>query len=99
MAAALVLTGPAVTGLLFGEVTSLPWGVTFPNGSPAWSYQLATGETGLLGFTGAVHPVHPTQIYEIIAAAVFGALAVWSTTAGAARARGAGRSPGRGRGR
>jgi phosphatidylglycerol---prolipoprotein diacylglyceryl transferase len=79
MAAAIVLmrTGCYLRGCCFGEVTSLPWGITFPNGSPAWSYQLATGETGLLGFTGAVHPVHPTQIYEIIAAAVFGALAVW----------------------
>ena len=54
MAAALVLmrTGCYLRGCCFGEVTSLPWGVTFPNGSPAWSYQLSTGETGLLGSRG-----------------------------------------------
>jgi phosphatidylglycerol:prolipoprotein diacylglycerol transferase len=77
--AAIVLmrTGCYLWGCCFGEVTSLPWGVTFPNGSPAWSYQLATGETGLLGFAGLVRPVHPTQIYEIIAAVVVGAVAVW----------------------
>ena len=79
MVAAIVLMriGCFLRGCCFGEVTSLPWGVTFPNGSPAWSYQLSTGETGLLGFAGLVRPVHPTQIYEMIAAAVFGALAVW----------------------
>ncbi len=73
----LMRTGCFLHGCCFGEVTSLPWGVTFPTGSPAWAYQLATGQTGLLGFTGLVRPVHPTQIYEMIAAVFFGALAVW----------------------
>jgi phosphatidylglycerol---prolipoprotein diacylglyceryl transferase len=79
MVAAVVLMriGCFLRGCCFGEVTSMPWGVTFPNGSPAWSYQLSTGQTGLLGFTGLVRPVHPTQIYEIIAAVVVGAVAVW----------------------
>ena len=48
-----------------------------PDGSPAWNWQLVSGQTGLLGFTGLVHPVHPTQIYEMIAALMFGGLAAW----------------------
>jgi len=73
----LMRIGCFLEGCCFGTVTSLPWGVTFPTGSPAWSWQLVSGQRGLLGFTGLVHPVHPTQIYEMIAALVFGGLAAW----------------------
>ncbi len=73
----LMRTGCFLEGCCFGTVTSLPWGVAFPTGSPAWNWQLVSGQSGLLGFTGLVHPVHPTQIYEMIAALVFGGLAVW----------------------
>jgi phosphatidylglycerol:prolipoprotein diacylglycerol transferase len=78
MAAAIVLmrTGCFLRGCCFGTVTSLPWGVTFPTGSPAWSYQLASGQSGVLGFAGLVRPVHPTQIYELLAALVFCAVAL-----------------------
>jgi phosphatidylglycerol---prolipoprotein diacylglyceryl transferase len=72
----LMRIGCFLEGCCFGTVTSLPWGVTFPTGSPAWSWQLVSGESGLLGLTG-LRPVHPTQIYEMIAALVFGGLAVW----------------------
>jgi len=90
IAAGIVLmrTGCFLKGCCFGTVTSLPWGVTFPTGSPAWSRQLVSGESGLLGFTGLVHPVHPTQIYEMIAALVFGGLAVWLMLRRRAAARG-----------
>jgi phosphatidylglycerol---prolipoprotein diacylglyceryl transferase len=73
----LLRTGCFLQGCCFGTVTSLPWGVTFPPGSPAWSWQLASGESGLLGFAGLVRPVHPTQIYEMIAALLFGGIAIW----------------------
>ena len=78
MAAALVLmrTGCYLRGCCFGKVTSLPWGVTFPNGSPAWSYQVASGQSGVLGLTGLVRPVQPTQIYELLAALVLCAVAL-----------------------
>jgi phosphatidylglycerol:prolipoprotein diacylglycerol transferase len=79
LAAGIVLMriGCFLNGCCFGTITSLPWGVTYPSGSAAWAHQLATGKTGLLGFAGAVRPVHPTQLYELIAALVFGAVAIW----------------------
>lgn len=49
-------------GCCYGRPTDLPWGITFPPGSPA---ARAWGEV----------PVHPTQIYEALAAfATFAAL-------------------------
>lgn len=79
LAAGIVLmrVGCLLNGCCFGTVTSLPWGVTYPSGSSAWIQQLTTGQTGLLGLTGAVRPVHPTQVYEMIAAAILGGVSVW----------------------
>jgi phosphatidylglycerol:prolipoprotein diacylglycerol transferase len=79
LAAGIVLmrTGCFLNGCCFGTVTSLPWGVTYPVGSAAWAQQLTTGETGLLGFAGAIRPVHPTQIYEMIAALALCGLSLW----------------------
>ena len=75
-------TGCFLNGCCFGTPTSLPWGVTFPAGSAAWAQQFLTGETGLFGLAGAVKPVHPTELYEIVAALVFGGLAIWLTLRG-----------------
>lgn len=56
--------GCFLNGCCFGEETDLPWGVIFPTLSPAHTHQLT--ENVLSGMT--VAPVHPTQLYELLAA-------------------------------
>jgi phosphatidylglycerol---prolipoprotein diacylglyceryl transferase len=65
---ALMRTGCFLRGCCFGVASDLPWAVTFPTGSPAWAQQLLSGQTGILGMAGGMHPVHPTQLYELGAA-------------------------------
>ena len=65
----LMRTGCFLRGCCFGIPTARPWGVAFPVGSPAWNQQLLGGD-GFLGIMGVVEPVHPTQLYEIVAALV-----------------------------
>jgi prolipoprotein diacylglyceryltransferase len=72
---ALMRLGDFLNGSDFGTATTISWGVTYPEWGKAWgdvlSYQVLSGETGL--FDGP-KPVHPTQIYEAIAAVVIGLL-------------------------
>lgn len=79
LAAGVVLmrTGCFLRGCCSGIVTDVPWAVTFPVGSPAWTEQLRTGATGIFGFMGLVKPVHPTQLYEMAAALLLAAFALW----------------------
>ena len=79
LAAGIVLmrAGCFFRGCCFGIETALPWGVVYPPGSPAWAYQAVSSSSGLLGaIGGVVHPVHPTQLYEMLAALLFAALAL-----------------------
>ena len=76
----LMRTGCFLSGCCFGTVTSLPWGVTYPPGSPAWAHHLLTGEISLLQMDVRSRPVHPTQLYEMIAALAFCGLAIWLST-------------------
>lgn len=62
----LMRIGCFLNGCCFGKETDLPWGVTFPPMSPAHLYQISEN---LMGST-SVHAVHPTQIYELIAALI-----------------------------
>jgi len=61
---ALMRVGCFLNGCCFGKETDLPWGVKFPSISPAHMHQISDN---LIGST-TVHVVHPTQIYELIAA-------------------------------
>lgn len=61
--------GCFLNGCCAGVKTGLPWGVIFPDDLP----QITIG-----GMTfGGPKPVHPTQLYELLLAAVGVPLAVW----------------------
>ncbi|MEJ2744781.1 MAG: prolipoprotein diacylglyceryl transferase [bacterium] len=57
--------GCFLNGCCFGKVSALPFAVVFPEGSPAYSYQLY--EAGIIkpGSPGTL-PVHPAQLYETL---------------------------------
>ncbi len=59
-------------GCCHGVATQGPLGVVFPLGSPAHGAQLLAGTAGILG---PVPPVLPTQLFEVGAALVIGAVA------------------------
>lgn len=63
---ALMRVGCYLNGCCFGKETNLPWGVKFPFLSPAHVQQLSEN---IISST-VVHAVHPTQIYEMIAAII-----------------------------
>ena len=73
----LMRVGCFMRGCCFGMPSSLPWAVTFPPGSQAWTHQFLSGRTGIFAALGYVEPVHPTQLYELLAAVLLGALALW----------------------
>ena len=50
-------------GCCFGEVCDAPWGVSFPNGSPAWSTHF---DAAWVGAGDDSLPVHPTQLYSVL---------------------------------
>jgi phosphatidylglycerol:prolipoprotein diacylglycerol transferase len=62
---ALTRVGCFLSGCCFGVETHLPWGVIYPSGSPAHMHQ--AGGDFLAIFSGC-QAVHPTQIYELMAA-------------------------------
>ncbi|HEX4416761.1 MAG TPA: prolipoprotein diacylglyceryl transferase family protein, partial [Kofleriaceae bacterium] len=54
--------GCFVAGCDYGKVTSVPWAVRFPAGSPAWHDHV---DAGLVPASRAASlPVHPTELYE-----------------------------------
>jgi phosphatidylglycerol:prolipoprotein diacylglycerol transferase len=69
---ALMRVGCFLNGCCFGKETNLPWGVRFPFFSPAHKYQLAHHSADLF----SVQLVHPTQLYELLAALIASGIAV-----------------------
>jgi phosphatidylglycerol:prolipoprotein diacylglycerol transferase len=56
--------GCFMAGCDYGKLSTLPWAVRFPAGSPAWRDHL---HSGLIGAGSAWSlPVHPTQLYEAL---------------------------------
>ena len=53
--------GCLAAGCCYGKITHVAWGLVFPQGSMA--HQEQQGD-GLIGFSDAALPVHPTQLYE-----------------------------------
>jgi len=68
--------GCLMAGCCFGATCELPWGVSFPPGSPASEAQFKAHE--LASARLASLPVHPTQIYESAASlAIAAACLLW----------------------
>ena len=64
--------GCLLNGCCYGKVTDIPWGINMPHLSPAHLTQIHTGSSKNF-FTVAA--VHPTQVYEMIAALLASAIA------------------------
>jgi prolipoprotein diacylglyceryltransferase len=56
--------GCFVAGCDYGKVSSVPWAVRFPAGSPAWHDHVRAGL--IPAGRAASLPVHPTQLYEAL---------------------------------
>ncbi len=61
-------------GCCFGSTCDVPWGVSFPTGSPAWRTH---HEGGLVLASDASFPVHPTQLYESIGCFALAGVMLW----------------------
>jgi phosphatidylglycerol:prolipoprotein diacylglycerol transferase len=74
VALAFARLGCFVAGCDYGKVSSLPWAVRFPAGSPAWRDHV---HAGLLPSDRVESlPVHPTQLYEAMLGLVIVAMAI-----------------------
>ncbi|HUS64793.1 MAG TPA: prolipoprotein diacylglyceryl transferase family protein [Kofleriaceae bacterium] len=77
--------GCFLAGCDYGQVTSVPWAVRFPQGSPAWRGHVSAG--WLPRDRAESLPVHPTQLYEALLGLALCALAVWLSRTAWARER------------
>jgi prolipoprotein diacylglyceryltransferase len=67
--------GCFMAGCDYGKVSSVPWAIRFPAGSPAWHDHV---HAGLIPADRAASlPVHPTQLYEAVLGLAIVAIAIW----------------------
>lgn len=78
---ALMRTGCYLNGCCFGIRSQLPWAVSFPYGSPAYKYYWAENQAagGFFNLSQlyASPSLHPTQLYEMLAALMAAGLAIY----------------------
>jgi phosphatidylglycerol---prolipoprotein diacylglyceryl transferase len=78
---ALMRIGCFLNGCCFGLPSHLPWAVRFPYGSPAHKYYMLlnkqTGSGFSLGQLFGSPSLHPTQLYEMLAALLAAGLAIY----------------------
>ena len=71
--------GCFLNGCCYGGPCELPWAMQFPAGSPPWFDQVSRGlipGPGIDGSTVPTLPIHPTQLYAALDAAILAGLAV-----------------------
>ncbi|HEX3762517.1 MAG TPA: prolipoprotein diacylglyceryl transferase family protein [Kofleriaceae bacterium] len=74
VALALARIGCFMAGCDYGKVSSLPWAVRFPAGSPAWRDHVRAGL--IPADRAASLPVHPTELYEALLGLVIVGIAI-----------------------
>ncbi len=74
LALAVSRLGCFLGGCDYGKVTSVPWGMRFPSGSPAWRDHVRSGLVP--AERGESLPVHPTQLYESLLGIVVAVVAL-----------------------
>ena len=67
--------GCFTAGCDYGQVTSAPWALRFPAGSPAWADHVRSGLVP--AGRDASLPVHPTQLYEVALGVAMFLFATW----------------------
>jgi phosphatidylglycerol:prolipoprotein diacylglycerol transferase len=67
-------TGCFIAGCDYGKLSSVPWAVRFPAGSPAWRDHVRSGL--IQPDTASSLPVHPTELYEALLGLAIVALAL-----------------------
>jgi len=85
IALALARVGCFLGGCDYGKVSSLPWAVRFPAGSPAWHDHVAAGLVASSRTTSL--PVHPTQLYEALLGVAIAGVALAAERSAWARRR------------
>ena len=78
LAIAVARLGCFLSGCCFGRVCSLPWGLRFPPGSRAYQYHLITYQ--LPKDQLATLPLHPTQLYFMLAGLGMAGVLFWMRT-------------------